>query len=66
MHEYRCTRNSKYTSGVGQIDLTARQGYYVRAASTNEAFAKMRLAFPEDTEGFTVEFWRDKCKSLKT
>jgi hypothetical protein len=57
--EYRCTRNALYSHRcLGQQDLSARQGYYITAASEEEAWEKMALRFPEETEeGFTVAEW---------
>lgn len=54
--EYRCTRNSVYPpTSPGHTDLTARQGYYVRKDTREEALQVMRTLFPTDREGFTVE-----------
>lgn len=60
MIEWRCTRNQPYlTSGCpGHADLSARQGYYCRAASEAEALAFMHRAFPRDWAGFTAQEWR--------
>jgi len=57
--EYRCTRNALYQHDcLGRDDITARQGYYITAASTEEAWQKMATRFPEETEaGFTVQEW---------
>jgi hypothetical protein len=60
MHkEYRCTRNALYTHDcLGHDDITARQGYYLWASSKEEAWQKMAVRFPEETnEGFTVQEW---------
>lgn len=58
--EYRCTRNALYSHQcLGHSDLSARQGYYVTAASQEEAWQKMACKFPEETsEGFTIEDWQ--------
>ena len=57
--EYRCTRNALYSHNcLGHEDLTARQGYYIRANSMEEAWEKMAMRFPKETgAGFTVEEW---------
>ncbi len=56
MNDYRCTRNSVYPpTSPGHTDLTAREGYYVRAATRDEALRAMRRRFPDDLEGFTAE-----------
>lgn len=59
MREYRCTRNALYSHKcIGRDDITARQGYYIKANSTEEAWEKMATRFPEETEaGFTVQEW---------
>jgi hypothetical protein len=44
---------------IGHDDLTARQGHYIQAHSIEEAWQKMAIRFPEETEaGFTVQEWR--------
>ncbi len=60
MREYRCTRNALYLHDcLGRDDITARQGYYIDAESTEEAWEKMATRFPEEAEaGFTVEEWQ--------
>lgn len=57
--EYRCTRNASYSHDcLGKNDITARQGYYIDAASREEAWEKMAIRFPEEVkEGFTVQEW---------
>jgi len=57
--EYRCTRNALYSHQcLGYHDLSARQGYYIMAASQEEAWEKMASRFPKETEeGFTVQEW---------
>jgi hypothetical protein len=60
MHkEFRCTRNAPYTHDcLGRDDITARQGYYIRADSAELAWEKMAIRFPEEVkEGFTVQEW---------
>ncbi len=59
MKEYRCTRNALYSHQcIGHDDLTARQGHYIQANSIEEAWQKMAIRFPEETEaGFTVQAW---------
>ena len=59
MKEYRCTRNALYTDDcLGRDDLTARQGYYIQANTAEEAWQKMAIRFPKETEaGFTVNKW---------
>jgi len=58
--EYRCTRNALYQHDcLGRDDITARQGYYIDAESSEEAWQKMATRFPEETEaGFTTEKWQ--------
>jgi hypothetical protein len=58
--EYRCTINYGYTRGtVGHDDLSARQGYYIRAASWGHAIAQMAEKFPDEAEeGFTAQLWK--------
>lgn len=60
MKEYRCTRNASYSHHcIGHEDITARQGYYIKANSAKEALEKMFIRFPEEVkEGFTVEEWK--------
>lgn len=59
MKEYRCTRNALYTHDcIGRDDITARQGYYIKANNAEEAWEIMATRYPEETEtGFTVEEW---------
>lgn len=56
VQEYRCTRNELYThpSCPGHEDLTARQGYYIKALTEEQALRVMCKDFPHDTEGFTA------------
>jgi len=58
--EYRCTRNSLYLHNcLGHNDLSARQGHYIMAESTEEAWEKMASRFPKETEiGFTIHEWQ--------
>ena len=57
MKKYRCTRNAKYLDNChGSNDVSARQGYYIMADNKEEAWQKMAIMFPEETEiGFTVD-----------
>lgn len=57
--EYRCTRNALYAHNcIGYDDITARQGYYIQAATAEEAWERMAIRFPEETSvGFTVQDW---------
>ncbi len=59
MKEYRCTRNKSYTNDCpGRDDLTARQGYYIKANSPEGAWKEMATRFPDDVPyGFTVDEW---------
>lgn len=61
MNEYRCTSNAPYSNPkcFGYTDLAARQGYYIKAESEQEAIALMQQEFPDDTTGFTIELWVD-------
>ncbi len=58
--EYRCTRNAPYSHNcLGNLDIRARQGYYITAFSQEEAWQKMAVRFPEEAgDGFTVEQWQ--------
>ncbi len=60
MKEYRCTRNASYSHNcIGRDDLSARQGYYIKADSIEEAWQKMAIRYPEEASvGFTVEEWQ--------
>jgi len=57
--EYRCTRNALYAHDcLGRDDSSARQGYYVKANTAEEAWEKMAIRFPEEAgAGFTVQEW---------
>ncbi|NJO93293.1 MAG: Nif11 family protein [Hydrococcus sp. RM1_1_31] len=59
LREYRCTRNASYSHEcIGRDDPSARQGYYFKAHSAEEAWEQMATRFPEETDaGFTVEEW---------
>lgn len=58
--EFRCTRNAPYSHQcLGHDDLSARQGYYIMAADSEEAWERMACRFPEETGvGFTVQEWQ--------
>jgi hypothetical protein len=60
LKEYRCTRNASYSHQcIGKYDLSARQGYYIKANNTEEAWQKMAIRFPEEASvGFTVQEWQ--------
>lgn len=59
MKEYRCTRNALYSHEcTGRNDLRERQGHYIMAESAEEAWQKMAVRYPQETEaGFTVQEW---------
>ncbi|MEA5536804.1 hypothetical protein [Crocosphaera sp. XPORK-15E] len=59
MPEYRCTRNASYLHDcIGRDDITARQGYYIKANSPEGAWKEMATRFPKDVEcGFTIQEW---------
>lgn len=59
--EYRVTRNAPYNNPrcFGFSDLTARQGYYIVAASAEEALLEMHKQFPRDNFNFTCQFWKE-------
>ena len=56
---FRCTRIAPYVHNCdGRHDLSARQGYYIRAEIALEAIKIMAQKFPEEKHiGFTVECW---------
>jgi hypothetical protein len=60
MKEYRCTRNAPYTHPCdGHSDFSARNGYYIRVETAQEARAIMVERFPEEASfGFTVDEWK--------
>ena len=57
MNQYRCTRNQPYQNPhcLGIPDLSARQGYYINAATEQEAIAIMAQLYPDDDAGFTAQ-----------
>lgn len=59
LKDYRCTRNALYQHNcLGQNDISARQGYYIKAHGIEEAWEQMAIRYPEETEvGFTVQEW---------
>jgi hypothetical protein len=61
MKEYRCTRNAPYTHPCdGSSDLSARNGYYIRTQTAQDALQRMVERFPEETSfGFTVDEWKN-------
>jgi hypothetical protein len=61
MKEYRCTRNAPYSHPCdGSSDLSARNGYYLRAETAQDAMQRMVERFPEETSfGFTVDEWKN-------
>ena len=65
MKEYRCTCNAPYTHLCdGHSDLSARNGYYIRAETAQAAGQIMGERFPEEVaQGFTVEGWKDLSQS---
>jgi hypothetical protein len=59
LYEFRCTRNTPYMHNcLGRDDISARQGYYIKARDAEDAIRKMAERFPEDTEGFTATKWQ--------
>lgn len=61
MQEFRCTRNAPYAHSCdGQSDLSARQGYYIRAETARDALQIMADRFHRETiQGFTIDEWKD-------
>jgi hypothetical protein len=60
MAEYRCTRNQPYGPGCpGYDNPRARQGHYITACCPENARQQMKERFPEDTEGFTCDLWKE-------
>lgn len=59
--EFRCTRQAPYPVGsFGHKDLSARQGYYIMAASKEAAEQRMSAGFPEDVAAgfdFDIQEW---------
>lgn len=64
MKEYRCTRNAPYAHPCdGRSDLSARNGYYIRAKTARDALQIMAERFREETSfGFTVHEWKNLPK----
>ena len=57
MPEWRLTRPGIYHEGCqGYADVSARQGYYVRAWSAEDAVTKLAKEFPSDV-AFDVQPW---------
>jgi len=65
--EYRCTRNALYSHNcLGHDNISARQGYYIIAESSEEAWEKMACRFPEETNaGFTVDEWQGQDVTIQ-
>jgi hypothetical protein len=61
MKEYRCTRNAPYAHTCdGSSDLSARNGYYLRSETAQDAMQRMVERFPEEASfGFTVDEWKN-------
>ena len=61
-NEYRITRPTVYSKGtLGYNDKSARQGYYVTAASEREAVSIARKLYNErisSTEPLDVQLWK--------
>lgn len=61
-NEYRITRPTVYREGTpGNKDKSARQGYYVTAASEQEAASLARKLYNErisSTEPLDVQLWK--------
>lgn len=57
---YRLTRNSPYNAAGSPdlLDVCQRWGYYIEAASEQEAIAQMIERFPSDNADFSCELWR--------
>jgi len=57
--EWRCTRRTPYAPGcIGHSDISARQGYYIRAVNAVDALNIIKAQFPGDTMGFDVQYWK--------
>lgn len=55
-NEYRMTRGDLYKHEcMGRDNKAARQGYYIRAKTEDEARDKMKGYFPDETD-FTCDF----------
>lgn len=64
LNQYRCTRNEPYMGNCpGNTDITARQGYYITAATERDAKTTLKALFPDDTEGFTATLWKENVQS---
>lgn len=60
MNEYRCTRRTPYGPKTpGFKNLSARQGYYIRAETEQEALTRMREKFPNDALEFDAQLWKE-------
>lgn len=61
MNTYLCRRHQPYQNPrcLGYTELSERQGYYIDAASEQEAIAIMGQMHPNDSAGFTVQLWID-------
>lgn len=63
---YRMTRPNAYGVGTpGHLELSARQGYYIRALSEAEAHREMRERFPYDSH-FDLQVWSEEEASYGT
>jgi len=50
LKQYTCTRNAPYSHKcLGHDDLSARQGYFIKAADQEESWEKMASRFPKET-----------------
>lgn len=59
--EWRCTRPSLYGPGTpGHTDPKARQGWYCRRDTEQEARDWMQIRFPHDNGQFDVELWKEE------
>lgn len=61
MKEYRCTRNAPYAHPCdGRSDQGARNGYYIRAETAQDALQIMTDRFPQEASpGFTIDEWKN-------
>lgn len=63
MFEFRCTRPELYGPGCpGHLDVTARNGHYIRAKTAADAIAQMNVQYPG--EWIQVQLWRDENGKL--
>lgn len=71
-NEYRCTRRGPYQGDCpGKTDVSARQGYYIRAE--NEHSARVKLVAMLETDGlynlndqlygFDVQLWKENISA---